>query len=634
MGRDALPFDELDDAAEAALDAWRSGEFDDFDVTVPPLDDDEPESDIPSDLDDFSSGQSAAATLPVEDRPLDPRLAEWVAAKPPERSSPIASPESIDGAAAAIAHARAVVEPESLFTPPVDFDERPPPSATPEAPRQHGESSPLSLPPGDGSPEAPTPVASVPVAAPDPPAPPARDGRGGPAEQPPPGAALRAPPRQITGLSCSPSAPGPAEPDTGTPPARPPAGPGAPAPHRDDTLATAMAPQLGLELGVAHDRQPAVRLTDLFVVPPFSTLDSRADYWRKRKTGWLSLGIQSEVGRSASPYHGNGEGGTGVPSPASVLGRRDGLTLQSDTVRDPTFYAKKRAAERRAGRELSLDEFRRDHYVAPETPAASISNTGTSVFDPVLCEVAYRWFSPPTGTVLDPFAGGSVRGVVASVLGRRYVGVELRPEQVHANRVNAGEIVGPDAAWDFAGRTPMPVWVEGSATDLRALVPRARRGTVPAGGLAESVPHAGADLVFTCPPYADLEVYSDDPRDLSTAPYAVFRAMLASAIAQSAELLADDRFAIWVVGEARDPRTGYSYGIVADTVAAARAAGLGLYNEAILYTAIASAAMRATNQHVNSRKLVRVHQHVLVFVKGDPKRAATACGDPQLGGAS
>jgi hypothetical protein len=31
----------------------------------------------------------------------------------------------------------------------------------------------------------------------------------------------------------------------------------------------------------------------------------------------------------------------------------------------------------------------------------------------VLCEIAYRWFSPPGGLILDPFAGGSVRGIVA-----------------------------------------------------------------------------------------------------------------------------------------------------------------------------------------------------------------------------
>jgi hypothetical protein len=46
-----------------------------------------------------------------------------------------------------------------------------------------------------------------------------------------------------------------------------------------------------------------------------------------------------------------------------------------------------------------------------------VSESGTSIFDPVLCELAYAWFSPPGGIVLDPFAGGSVRGMVASKLG-------------------------------------------------------------------------------------------------------------------------------------------------------------------------------------------------------------------------
>ena len=35
---------------------------------------------------------------------------------------------------------------------------------------------------------------------------------------------------------------------------------------------------------------------------------------------------------------------------------------------------------------------------------------GTSIFDPVVCELAYTWFAPVGGVVLDPFAGGSVRG--------------------------------------------------------------------------------------------------------------------------------------------------------------------------------------------------------------------------------
>ena len=69
-----------------------------------------------------------------------------------------------------------------------------------------------------------------------------------------------------------------------------------------------------------------------------------------------------------------------------------------------------------------------------EDAGAVASQSGTSIFDPVLCELVYRWFCPPGGLVLDPFAGGSVRGIVAGVLGRRYVGVDLSAAQLDANR--------------------------------------------------------------------------------------------------------------------------------------------------------------------------------------------------------
>jgi len=38
-------------------------------------------------------------------------------------------------------------------------------------------------------------------------------------------------------------------------------------------------------------------LAERFGVPPFSVLDARQGYWQDRKRAWLSLGIQSEIGR-------------------------------------------------------------------------------------------------------------------------------------------------------------------------------------------------------------------------------------------------------------------------------------------------------------------------------------------------
>ena len=61
-----------------------------------------------------------------------------------------------------------------------------------------------------------------------------------------------------------------------------------------------------------------------------------------------------------------------------------------------------------------------------------------------------------------------------------------------------------------------------------------------------------ADMIFSCPPYADLEVYSDDPKDLSTMKYEDFKAAYFEIIKKSCDRLKNDRFACFVVGEVRD----------------------------------------------------------------------------------
>lgn len=222
-------------------------------------------------------------------------------------------------------------------------------------------------------------------------------------------------------------------------------------------------------------------------------------------------------------------------------------------------------------------------------PAVS---SGTSIFDPVLTELCYRWFCPKGGRIIDPFAGGSVRGLVASILGYIYQGCELRPEQVAANEAQA-HLCGDVS----------PLWVCDDSKNIGKHF------------------NGGADFVFSCPPYADLEVYSDDPRDISAMPYADFLDAYRKIIAESCGLLAENRFACFVVGEARDKRGNY-YNLVGDTIDAFRAAGMHYYNEAVLVTAVGSLPVRVGKQFKASRKIGKTHQNVLVFVKGDGKAAA------------
>lgn len=276
-----------------------------------------------------------------------------------------------------------------------------------------------------------------------------------------------------------------------------------------------------------------------FLVPPLTILDAKQGYWQDRKRSWLSLGIRSDAGR-----------------PARLLG---GLADAAAKYGGPP--------------------------------------SGTSIFDPVLCELAYRWFCPKGGSVLDPFAGGSVRGVVASRLGLSYTGVDLSRSQVEENRAQAARIC--------AG-FPAPRWIVGDSLQLGRLAPRL------------------FDFVFSCPPYADLEVYSKDPRDLSTMPYSEFLRVYREIIRLAVERLAPDRFIGWVVGDVRD-ENGILRGFVQDTVSAFRDAGALYYNDAVLATSISTASVRAA-RNFRFRKLTRSHQVFLVFVKGSAARAADAVG--------
>lgn len=284
------------------------------------------------------------------------------------------------------------------------------------------------------------------------------------------------------------------------------------------------------------------------VVPPYSTLNTRDGFWQDRKRAWVAMGLKSEVGREGNLTY-------GLP----------------DTLADGTTARMK-------------------------------GDGGTSVFDPVLCELAYLWWTAPGQKVLDPFAGGSVRGVVAAAMGRRYVGCELRGEQVAANREQALAI---HQATPGLLKT-RPLWVQGDSL--------------------QTVPQQAGDFdfVFSCPPYGNLEVYSDDPADISNRSHQDFLVAYRAIIAAACDRLQNDRFAAFVVSNYRPKEnSGKMINFVGDTVAAFEDAGLSFYNDVVLINCVGTAALRANTNFVRGhRKVVKLHQNLLVFVKGSPARAA------------
>ena len=214
---------------------------------------------------------------------------------------------------------------------------------------------------------------------------------------------------------------------------------------------------------------------------------------------------------------------------------------------------------------------------------------GVSIFDPVLCEVVYNWFSNKGGVVFDPFAGGSVRGVVAEMLGRRYIGIDLSEKQIDANQINADRL-GVCPAWH--------------CDDSR--------------NADKYIPDDSADLVFSCPPYHNLERYSTHPLDLSNMNYSDFLDAYRDIISISCRKLKENRFAVFVVGDIRDSKGAYR-DFVSDTKRIFRDNGLCLYNDIVLLNQLCTAPMRAGAPFSRNRKVAKVHQNVLVFYKGNLK---------------
>lgn len=215
-------------------------------------------------------------------------------------------------------------------------------------------------------------------------------------------------------------------------------------------------------------------------------------------------------------------------------------------------------------------------------------NGFTSNFDPVLAEVMYFWFCPAGGRVLDPFGGEQTKGIVAGEMGLNYSGVEIRPEQVELN------------------------------ARLTEKYPNVRYFCGDSNNIGEILKGQKFDFCFTSPPYYDLECYSaEDMSALGT--YEEFLVQYKNIFKQCYDLLEDNSFCVLKVGEIRNKKTGANRCFVPDTVKIMTEIGFIYYNDIILLNPTRLAAIQA-NRSMRTRKVVKCHQNIPVFYKGNLKK--------------
>lgn len=283
---------------------------------------------------------------------------------------------------------------------------------------------------------------------------------------------------------------------------------------------------IDVDSALAPEREVHGKLTDKFLVPPFSILDARQGYWNERKKAWREI-----IGDNAES---------------------------------------------------------RDNLLMPEILGSGFN--GTSLLDPVLSEIICQWFTPSNAcNVFDCFAGDTVFGYVSATMGHTFTGIELRQEQCDLNNARTAGLQANYICDD--GRN-----------------------------VGKHIKPATQDLLFSCPPYFDLEVYSDNPNDASNqGTYSDFYKILDDAFTAACACLKDNRFAVVVCGDIRAHDTGEYYAFPDDIKRTFMRNGLKLYNEIILIDPIGTAAVRAS-RYMRTRKVCKVHQNILVFYKGDTSK--------------
>ena len=330
---------------------------------------------------------------------------------------------------------------------------------------------------------------------------------------------------------------------------------------------------MGLDLNFEEEEEEEEGKSNIeedFVIFPCSVLDQGSQKWQERKKYWIKR----------------------IDINDNVYSREEKLT-NSTTLKYPKTYQLFVDYKNKYNTKLSFNEFV-EKFNPPEfeEDKQNIRAKGVSIFDPVLSELSCKWFSPYLGgKIFDCFAGDCFKGLVFALCGYEFTGIELRKEQVDDN-INCCK--------KFLNLNLKYICDDGQNVD-------------------KYLQEESQDLLFSCPPYYNLEVYSNLPNDASNQKgYCDFLKILDNAYSKSIKILKDNRFAVIVVGNIRD-KQGFYYNFVNDIINIFNKNGMFLLNELILKEPVSIRRFSARGMF-KSRKILKIHQNVLVFYKGNPKK--------------
>ena len=225
------------------------------------------------------------------------------------------------------------------------------------------------------------------------------------------------------------------------------------------------------------------------------------------------------------------------------------------------------------------------------TDKSFLPNLKLSEFNPNVAERVIKYWSEEGDIVFDCFSGRATRGLVSIMNKRNYIGYEISPVTYNwvkkqIDGFNCNRLVENKYKFDLR---------LGDGCEYHSEIEK------------ESI-----DLIFTCPPYWNLEKYESCEGQLSDCKtYKEFLISIYACINECYRILKQNKFSVWVVSDFR--RNGY-YSLHEDIINIHRENGFVLWD--IVINVLNSPFVSFKAGFNDKQKYTgKTHEYILIFKK-------------------
>ena len=252
------------------------------------------------------------------------------------------------------------------------------------------------------------------------------------------------------------------------------------------------------------------------------------------------------------------------------------------------------AKQYHANREYANDKKLLKAFSSSNKGVRKANGKGLSIFPYHLGETIVKFYSKPDDTVFDPFMGHNSRMQIVFELGRNYIGYDISKEFMKEN-FKLKELLLKRCLDDGLKHNTIDIYEK----DSRNI----------------DLPENSVDMIFTSPPYWDLEFYGEEENQLGyKKSYGLFLHGLKQVLTGCSKVLKPGCYCVFNVNDFRKEGRFYSYHT--DVIQLTNNLDLNIWDNVIVDWGSSIASCFASQ--IDERKICgKRHEYLLVFKKRD-----------------